>query len=65
MLFKGQADPAPLASSEDFVAERKKSFMRHTAARKLAPFHVDKHRYDELAWAEVDAYLDWLDLDTL
>lgn len=61
----GKADQALPGAFEDFAAERKKSFIRHTGARKIAPFHVDKHRYDELAWAEVDAYLDWLDLQAL
>lgn len=49
----------------DFPAECKQAFLRHTAARKIAPFHVDKHRYDELAWREVDAYLDWLEVQSL
>jgi hypothetical protein len=34
-------------------------------ARVKAPFHVDKRKYEAEAWRHVDAYLDWLEVQSL
>ena len=52
-------------TTEDFAAECKSRFVLHCQAVAIAPFHKDKRRYADMAWAEVDAYLDWLDISSL
>lgn len=51
--------------ADDFAAECKRRFALHCQARAIAPFHKDKRVYTDKAWAEVDAYLDWLDISSL
>ena len=55
----------PKSPTEDFAAECKRRFVIHCQARALCPFHIDKRKYEAMAWAEVDAYLDWLDVQAL
>jgi hypothetical protein len=50
---------------EDFAAECARKFRVHIACRNIAPFHVDKRKYEAKAWAEVDAYLEWLEVQKL
>jgi hypothetical protein len=50
---------------DDFGAECRRKFVLHCEARKLAPFHKDKRRYEALAWREVDAFLDWTEIQSL
>ena len=50
---------------DDFAAECKRRFIQHCQSATLAPFHKDKRVYIDAAWNEVDAYLDWLDVQKL
>lgn len=50
---------------EDFGAECKRRFILHCEAAKAAPFHKDKRVYIAKAWAEVDAFLDWQEIQAL
>ena len=49
----------------DFAEECRAKFVLYCQSRKLAPFHVDKDKYAAMAWAQVDAYLDYLDVQGL
>ena len=49
----------------DFAAECKRKFILHCACRNISPFHVDKDMYARKAWEEVDAYLEWLEVQKL
>jgi len=60
-MLKGQTP----ATEPDFAAECARKFRVHCNCRDLAPFHVDKDKYAEKAWAEVDAYLEWLEIQKL
>ena len=48
-----------------FVDECRHRFNVACQARKITPFHVDKRKYEAEAWAEIDAYLDWLEIEKL
>ena len=60
MLPKTQAP-----TEQSFAEECRHKFMVATHARRIVPFHVDKRKYDAEAWAAIDAYLDWLEINSL
>lgn len=52
-------------NERDFGAECKAMFMEMTDAAKLCPFHVDKRFYLGQAEEWLDAYNDWLEVQSL
>lgn len=48
-----------------FEEECRLRFLSYCDLYHRAPFHVQKRRYIEAAYAQVDAYLDWRDVQGL
>lgn len=49
----------------DLEAECRAAFAYYCARWAAAPFHVDKKKFFDLAYEQVDIYLDLRDLDAL
>ena len=50
---------------DDFGEECRTKFLDACAARMVCPFHVDKRKFEAIAWEAVDACLDWLEINDL
>lgn len=50
---------------DDFEVECRARFAHNCRLYAEHPFHIDKRKYAEMAYAVIDAYLDWLELSSL
>lgn len=62
-MFPSFKAPAPQTLGEDFAAECRHRFNVACQSRKIVPFHKEKRKYADEAWAAVDDYLDWRDIN--
>lgn len=58
-MFKKKPD------ADDLAAECRERFLHHCAQYKASPFHIDKRKFLERAYEQVDIYLALRDLDAL
>jgi hypothetical protein len=54
-----------MTKRDEFEVECRARFAHYCRLYAAAPFHIDKRTHAESAWAEIDAYLDWLDIRSL
>lgn len=49
----------------DLEAECREKFAQFCALYADSPFHIDKRRYHDLAYEQVEIFLDWRDVQRL
>jgi hypothetical protein len=54
-----------MAKEESFEETCRTRFLYYCDLRQRTPYHIDKRRYAEKAWVQIDAYLDWRDVQGL
>lgn len=49
----------------EFGEECRLRFLAYCELARVSPYHFQKREYAEKAWAQVDAFLDWRDINGL